>query len=238
MRVRTSLGAPAGLLFALTGLGCAWIDSIRWQPPTPTPQTSARPASSTSASYVVRRGDTLSEIGLRHGIPVAELAYANRLEDPDRIAVGQRLEIPPAGLAPVSAAVPKRAERRAPPRVDATRALLDSRLHAADALLRSARFEEALSKTESARAPLAELESRPAANTDTREQRVRLELLAATACIALGRNNDAEQSFERALQADANLQLDPARVSPKVVLRFDQTRLRLASAPTRGAGRE
>jgi LysM repeat protein len=230
MRVPVGRGAPAGLLLAFACLGCsyvgAYVDSIRWRPP---PERAARPGTASSsrapASYVVRTGDTLGEIGAFYGVSVAALASANRIADPNRIEVGRRLVIPRSLPGSVAAAPPRQAPARkhtaksAPP-ANATRADLETRLHAADELVRAARFEEALSETDKAR---------PMAGAGTRAQRVRLELLAATASIALGRDAAAEQSFERALRADADLELDPASVSPKVVRRFDETRRRLAS---------
>jgi len=50
-----------------------------------------------ASSYVVRPGDTLTEIALRHGTSVHALADANHLQDPNRVRVGQLLEIPDAG---------------------------------------------------------------------------------------------------------------------------------------------
>ncbi len=44
--------------------------------------------------HVVRAGDTLSRIGQAYGVPYQEIARANRLRDPSRIEVGQRLIIP------------------------------------------------------------------------------------------------------------------------------------------------
>ena len=239
MRVPIAWGAPVGFLaLATASLGCTWIESIWWRMPHmasyakhPSPPV---PDSGADSPYVVRPGDTLSSIGAFHGVSVAELAYMNDLDDPNRLEVGQHLLLPRGGAAHVSTPPPRRVATRTPvakaAKLDASRAALDQHLHAADALLRTARFEEALSETESARAPLARLEGSPAARSDARERRVRLELLAATACIALGRDAAAERSFERALRTDADLELDPARVSPKVVRRFDETRRRLASA--------
>ena len=47
-----------------------------------------------SGSYVVAGGETLSELAARVGVSTASLARANRIGDPDRIRVGQRLVIP------------------------------------------------------------------------------------------------------------------------------------------------
>ena len=44
--------------------------------------------------YVVKSGDTLSEIAARHGISVGALAEANNIGDEDIIQVGQRLIVP------------------------------------------------------------------------------------------------------------------------------------------------
>lgn len=42
----------------------------------------------------MKPGDTLTRIATSHGVSVAEVAAANQLRDPDRIAVGQVLRIP------------------------------------------------------------------------------------------------------------------------------------------------
>lgn len=66
-------------------------------------------AASGEETYVVKRGDTLSEIARRHGVSVRSLKQRNRLRS-DLIKVGQRLVIPSAtsstgaALAPVIAA--------------------------------------------------------------------------------------------------------------------------------------
>lgn len=44
--------------------------------------------------YIVRRGDTIYNISRRFGISPEELAYANQLADPARLAVGMALYIP------------------------------------------------------------------------------------------------------------------------------------------------
>jgi LysM repeat protein len=47
--------------------------------------------------YMVMVGDTLSEIALRYGVSVEELAEANGIVDPDYILSGQVLLVPRAG---------------------------------------------------------------------------------------------------------------------------------------------
>ncbi|MDP9467197.1 MAG: LysM peptidoglycan-binding domain-containing protein, partial [Chloroflexota bacterium] len=51
------------------------------------------PAAATDRVVVVRRGDTLSEIAVRHGVTVAQLMALNPIANPDRIYPGQELRI-------------------------------------------------------------------------------------------------------------------------------------------------
>jgi GH25 family lysozyme M1 (1,4-beta-N-acetylmuramidase) len=44
--------------------------------------------------YIVKRGDTLSEIALRYGVKVEDIVRANNIKNPDRIYVGDKLFIP------------------------------------------------------------------------------------------------------------------------------------------------
>jgi hypothetical protein len=55
-------------------------------------------------------------------------------------------------------------------------------------------------------------------------RRAQLEVLAATAEIALGQEDAARESLERALRAHSELSLDPARYSPKLVRLFEEVR--------------
>jgi len=45
--------------------------------------------------HVVAAGETLSAIAARYGVTTAALVEANKLDNPDRLAIGQRLVIPP-----------------------------------------------------------------------------------------------------------------------------------------------
>jgi LysM repeat protein len=58
----------------------------------------AVPVSVAASSYVVRPGDTLSEIAVRHGTTIAELVNANEIANPQAITVGQMLQIPDSTL--------------------------------------------------------------------------------------------------------------------------------------------
>jgi LysM repeat protein len=65
---------------------------------------SGRPASA-AGTYVVKRGDTLSAIGLRYGVTVWAIVQANGLSSANLIFAGQQLVIPgAAGSAPAAPA--------------------------------------------------------------------------------------------------------------------------------------
>ncbi len=55
-------------------------------------------SSSGGSTYTVQSGDTLSKIGSHHGVSWQKIFEANRdkLDDPDKIQVGQELTIPSA----------------------------------------------------------------------------------------------------------------------------------------------
>ena len=185
----------------------------------------------------MRPGDTLGEIAWFYGIQVEALARANGILDPDEIAVGERLVIPGGDAAQVAAAPPPRTaprhtarRARAQPAPDARRAALDAQLRTADELLRAARFDEALARDRARTTGAGRARDASADRRRCQRAARRLEVIAATACIALGRDEAAQQSFERALRADADLELDPARTSPKVVRSLAEKRRRLASA--------
>lgn len=52
------------------------------------------PGLGTIAVWIVRPGDTLSEIGERFGVSAEQIAHHNGIRNPDRIFAGQRLRIP------------------------------------------------------------------------------------------------------------------------------------------------
>jgi len=91
---------------------------------------------------------------------------------------------------------------------------------AAEEALQEARFVLALERVERGRR-LLETQG-PA--WERPRQRAQLEVLAATAEIALGREEAARESLERALRAQPELSLDPARHSPKLVRLFEEVR--------------
>jgi LysM repeat protein len=53
---------------------------------------------------VIQAGDSLSSIARRHGVTAARLAEVNKISDPNRIRVGQKLTIPDGHAKSVTAA--------------------------------------------------------------------------------------------------------------------------------------
>lgn len=97
---------------------------------------------------------------------------------------------------------------------------LDRRIEEVDRLLARAHFRTALGL---ARNTLGALDSTGAVQRpDTR--RARLEVLAATAEVAMGRRAAARESLGRALRADPALELDAKQVSPKVMKLLEEAR--------------
>jgi hypothetical protein len=97
---------------------------------------------------------------------------------------------------------------------------IDAKLRAAEALVRSAHFERALQAADELRPELAPVEDAPGAIP----RRTGLEVLCATAEIALGRDQAARESFGRALAADPDLELDAGTTSPKIRRVFEMVR--------------
>lgn len=64
-----------------------------------TASTPSSPPASSSTTYTVRRGDTLSAIALRYSVSMWTLASLNGIGNPSRIYVGQVLRIPGGGAA-------------------------------------------------------------------------------------------------------------------------------------------
>ena len=56
------------------------------------------PAAVFASSYIVRPGDTASDIAVRHGTTLAALLTANHMAAPELIRVGQMLQIPDVSL--------------------------------------------------------------------------------------------------------------------------------------------
>jgi LysM repeat protein len=70
---------------------------------TPAVMITATAEVETNREYVVRRGDTLSEIATKTGASIAQLRSANRLRG-DMLQIGQKLQVPASTSATVAAA--------------------------------------------------------------------------------------------------------------------------------------
>jgi len=116
------------------------------------------------------------------------------------------------------APVPAPAAPRAPPPRPAARkagpdlARLNASLARVEEQLRTARFDEALSDLRTLRGPIGQAGDSP----PVRAQRVRLEVLTATAHVAYGDDAAARESLRRALAVDPRLDFDVASTPPKL----------------------
>ena len=89
-----------------------------------------------------------------------------------------------------------------------------------DALLREARFDEVVERADRLREEL----DAAGEGADLRRLRVRLEVAAATAEVALDRPQAARDAFRRALAAEPALDLAPEATAPKVLRVFRTVR--------------
>ena len=102
----------------------------------------------------------------------------------------------------------------------------DAVLMEVDSLVCLARFEDALAVAREGRRTFEALPR----TARSERQRARLEVLAATAQIALGADASARRHFAWALELDPYLRLDTAETSPKVQAVFDDVRAKSADA--------
>ena len=72
--------------------------------PAQAPAENQAPASTTTSTYVVQRGDSLAVIAARFGINYLELAQMNGIANPDVLHVGQVLQVPGPPPAPAETA--------------------------------------------------------------------------------------------------------------------------------------
>ncbi|WP_432008745.1 peptidoglycan-binding protein [Streptomyces bacillaris] len=76
---------PGGPLYA-------WVQKGAPRPDSDDEPGTQPPAS--SGTYTVKRGDTLTSIAAAHNTSSPELAKLNRLVDPNKLAIGQKLKVP------------------------------------------------------------------------------------------------------------------------------------------------
>jgi murein DD-endopeptidase MepM/ murein hydrolase activator NlpD len=84
---------PAGLA-AANGITDPNVLVVGRRLAVPAAITASSDPSSPSGSYLIRPGDTLSELALRLGVPQGRLATVNSLADPNRIFAGHSLLVP------------------------------------------------------------------------------------------------------------------------------------------------
>lgn len=108
-----------------------------------------------------------------------------------------------------TASVSAAGARRSPERL----AALDRELDGIATVLRAAHFRTTLALADDAR----ELFDAAAPGSALARRRARLEVMAATAELALGHRGRARQALERASRADPRLALDETTTSPRIV---------------------
>ncbi len=191
--------------------------ALAWSPPTFAFEADSEAGGAPSEKFVdhtVERGETIWEIADRYGASAASVVRENEIEDPSKIWVGTRLRIPiPIGTDPALDAEEKVDTE------DSEAAEIAALLGRCEAELRAAHFEQALASAGEAR---DRIDARNGTADDP--DRVRLEIASATAYVALGQNDAALESLERALVANPDLELDPALTSPKVLAVFRAAR--------------
>jgi lipoprotein NlpD len=72
---------------------------VFFPPPPPPPAAVVREPEAPPRLYTVKRGETLAQIALEHGLDYRELAVWNNIENPNVIRVGQVLVLSPPGQA-------------------------------------------------------------------------------------------------------------------------------------------
>ena len=84
--------------------------------PTKTPTT---PATATPITYMIRGGDTLSDIAVKLGVSMEALMKANGIKDPNSLSAGQVLVVPegvaPGGISPLAENTPSAAQETSMP---------------------------------------------------------------------------------------------------------------------------
>jgi len=92
----TPTPGPATPTPAVTPSSAATAAASPTGPASPSPSTSAAPSGPTPSpiSYVVKRGDRLSDIANQFGVTVDAIVQLNNLDNPDHIEAGQVLLIP------------------------------------------------------------------------------------------------------------------------------------------------
>jgi tetratricopeptide (TPR) repeat protein len=168
-----------------------------------------------------------SEIAAALGRTALPVVHRIAVEDAPAAALGPRATLGAAfGVLEASARIPAISVPD-PEREGFDFREIDAQIAAAAGHLQQARFRTAAELADLARARLA----RFSAALPVRERRARLELVAASARVALGDADEARNSLERALAADPELSLDAQSEPPKLLRLFEEARERARQAP-------
>jgi hypothetical protein len=146
-------------------------------------------------------------------------------DDLSRLHPIESFSLIPAGLAcslliALAPAAPAGEGRSGPVESSTEFSQVDRALDDIEAAIQNAYFQTALGIADTTRGWFDELP----AGGPLAGRRARLELLAATAEVALGRNQQALESMRRALVADSSLTLDPDLTPPKLYALLGEAR--------------
>lgn len=75
-------------------IGAAPVPPTTTKPVTPAATTPSSPSTDSSQEYEIKKGDTLGAIAKRTGRSVEAIAKQNKIADPNRISVGQKIQLP------------------------------------------------------------------------------------------------------------------------------------------------
>jgi murein DD-endopeptidase MepM/ murein hydrolase activator NlpD len=151
--------------------------------------------------HVVHAGETLSEIALRYGVRVSAICQLNRILDPHRIEIGQRLRLPQ------DAVLASRSPLASKPSSEPRRAQV--LLAEAEESYLEARFERALEHAQEAEALL---EGEASGN----ELRARAAFVAGSALAGLGEEERASEQFARVHELDSRFEPPSGWLSPRL----------------------
>jgi LysM repeat protein len=95
---RRSARVAALVVLASVAVGCVTTNPVPTPVPTPTSTAATPKPAPTARLYTIRQGDTLNRIARRNDLTLGQLLTANpEITDPNLIAVGQTITIPPPG---------------------------------------------------------------------------------------------------------------------------------------------
>jgi len=184
-------------------------------PEADTGSASAASATTAPAPETARGAGAAADAGTATGGPAPTPGDADKAQAPRSPARGAPEAEAPAAPEPQDASP-------APARRDFS--ALDAELEEIARLVEEAHFRTALAVAAATRTWL----DRQGHDAAAEERRARLEVLRATAALALGRRGEARARMASALAADPDLSLDERRTSPKVVALLRELRARPA----------